>query len=56
MINDLLDIISKIIIEKNENYKFDFWKQLIDSKIDIENADSDEFNKKSFYCTIICYF
>ena len=36
LINDLHDIITKIIIQKNENYKFDFWKKIIDSKIDID--------------------
>ena len=56
LINDLLDIITKIIIEKKENYKFDFWKKLIDSKIDIENLNSDGFNKKGFIAQLFSIF
>ena len=55
-INDLIDSITKIIIQKNENYKFDFWKKLIDSKIDIENLNSDGFNKKGFISQLFGIF
>ena len=56
LINDLIDIITKIIIEKNENYKFEFWKKLIDSKIDIEKSDKDGFNKMGFIAQLFAIF
>ena len=56
LINDLIDIITKIIIEKNENYKFEFWKKLIDSKIDIDESDKDGFNKMGFIAKLFTIF
>ena len=56
LINDLIDIITKIIIEKNENYKFEFWKKLIDSKIDIDKSDKDGFNKMGFISQLFTIF
>ena len=56
LINDLIDIITKIIIEKNENYKFEFWKKLIDSKIDIDKSDKDGFNKMGYIAQLFAIF
>lgn len=44
-INILIQTINKILKEKNENYKFNFWKKLLESKIDIDNNNDDGFNK-----------
>lgn len=55
-INFLIEIIKKILEEKNENYKFDFWRKLVESKIDIDNYNDDGFNKFGYIVQLFDIF